>query len=234
MSDTATPELLIREFPVELTEGDGRTLEGRVVPYGVAARVADPPDFRPYEEMFVRGAFRGAVKAPNRVFLAFGHAMDETNIRNIVGHGVEFEEHDDGLHGRFRILDDQDGEKARLLIREKILGSFSVEFKPLAVPKIVNGVVQRLKVHLDRVALVRQGAYPTAEVLALREAPVDDEQRPEALLLPMIDPDLLNRAGHFVTIPEGLRGHGEFDPQLAEQAAHFVDVPEELGGTATA
>lgn len=200
--------LLIRQFAVELEESDGRTLEGRVVPFGVAATVADPPDYRPYDEAFVRGAFAGALKAPNRVYLTFEHDMSpHPALDNIIGHGVEFEERDDALYGRFRILDDRDGEKARLMIREKILGALSIEFKPLSKPRIVNGVVQRLKVHLDRVALVRQGAYPSAEVLALRHK-LEQEPEPEAWKpehLPRFAPELADGLAKFVTVPVALR-----------------------------
>jgi HK97 family phage prohead protease len=201
--------LLIRQFAVELEESDGRTLEGRVVPYGVSATVGDPPDYRPYEEAFVRGAFAGAVKAPNRVYLTFEHDLSPHPAPdNIIGHGVEFEERDDALYGRFRVLDDPGGEKARLLIREKILGAMSVEFKPLSKPRIVNGVVQRLKVHLDRVALVRQGSYPGAEVLALRhKLEAEDEEpvwKPEHL--PRFDPEMADSLARYVKVPASLRG----------------------------
>lgn len=231
--------LLIRQFAVELEESDGRTLEGRVVPFGVAATVADPPDFRPYDEAFVRGAFAGALKAPNRVYLTFEHDMSpHPALDNIIGHGVEFEERDDALYGRFRILDDRDGEKARLMIREKILGAMSIEFKPLSKPRIVNGVVQRLKVHLDRVALVRQGAYPSAEVLALRhKLEQEQEAEPEPWKpehLPRFDPEVADSLARYVKVPASLRGqltHLEPTPTIVVNNYAPVGTPAEFEAT---
>lgn len=194
---------LFRTFDVGLEPGDGRTVEGLCVPYNVAATVADPPDFQPYEEMFVRGAFKGAAKAPNRVWLAFEHNMTGIpSIGPVLGHGVEFEERDDGLYGNFRVLEHTDGDKALTLIREKVLPAMSIEFEPLGKPRIVDGIVQRTKVHLDRVALVRQGAYPQAQVLAVRAAAAREElgkyEREQ------VDQKLVDRLARFINIPTEL------------------------------
>ena len=39
--ETAERPFLVREFSAELSAGDGRTVDVRVVPYGVAAEVSD-------------------------------------------------------------------------------------------------------------------------------------------------------------------------------------------------
>lgn len=160
-------EILVRTFPVELA-GDGRTLEALCVPYGVRAEVADPPTFEPYMEEFLPGSFKGATKAPNRVLLDFEH---QTSIGNVLGHGVELEERTDGLYGKFRVTEHADGDKALGLIRDKVLTGMSVMFKPLRSQR-AGDVVQRLKAHLDRVSLCRVGAYPQAQVLAVRAKPL--------------------------------------------------------------
>lgn len=185
MSDE--PTILHREVAFAVPEGgDGRTLEARIVPYEVPATVADPPDWQPYEEMFVRGAFDPQMKAAHRVkvWLSFEH---EQGLRGIIGTATEMQDREDGLYGTFRVLDNADGDKALQLARDGLATGLSVEFKPLKSLRR-NGVVERLRVHLDRVTLCRVGAYAGAEVLAMREevivpepieipklAPIDDE-----------------------------------------------------------
>jgi len=176
-------EVLVREFPVELSEdGDGRTLEARIVPYNTKTRVADAPTYEPYEEMFLPGTFERQTRAPDRlkIWLNFEH---EQGLRGIVGHGISLEEREDALYGTFRMRDDPDGNKALGMVRDGLLTGISIEFNPLK-SKRVGGIVQRVRAHLDKVSLVRVGAYSDAQVLALREEP-DPEPEPD----PAPDPD---------------------------------------------
>jgi HK97 family phage prohead protease len=190
---------------VELTEiaTDGRNVEMLCAPYEVPAFVTDPPPFgdgRPYEEEFARGAFSGATKAPNRVLLEFEHF--HPGLSGVIGHGAHLEERDDALYGRFRVTDHPDGDKALALIKEGVLTAASVFFGPLRSARQPSGVMRRLKVHLDRVALCREGAYPQAQVLAVRSAPIFSE----AELIPAFDPELaarLEAAG--VAVPDSMR-----------------------------
>lgn len=165
-SDERTP--LVRELPLELAEGDGRTIDARIFPYNEAARVADPPDYTPYEEAFVRGCIAPQVTAAHRVWLNFEH---EDGLRGIIGHGAELEEREDGAYASFRVHDNADGNKALQLVRDGLLTAMSAEFLALK-SQIRDGVTHRIRVHLDRVSLVRRGAYPRAEVLAVRAEPV--------------------------------------------------------------
>lgn len=167
--DETTPAHLTRTFEAELVEGDGRTLVTRIVPYGVEAIVADPPEFRPYRERFEPGAFERQVRAPDRlrVFLNFEH---DQGISGIVGHGVSLDDRGDELLGRFRVHPNADGDKALHLIEEKQLTGVSMEFAPLR-SKLVDGVVRRLRAHIDKVSLCRFPAYASAGVLEVREQP---------------------------------------------------------------
>lgn len=186
-------ELLVRRFEeFHVREGDGRTLDGLCVPYDIPATVADPPSYQPYQEMFVKGAFARAVKAPNRVLVDFEH---RTGIGNVLGHGIQFEERADGLYGTLRISEHADGDKALALVRNKVLAGLSVGFKALKSRR-VDGIVQRLVVHLDRIALVREGSWEQAQVLAVRSAPV----LPRA---EKINPGLAEDLRHFgINVPE--------------------------------
>jgi HK97 family phage prohead protease len=167
-----------RQFAAELAVGDGRTLEGRIVPYNVAARVADPPTFEPYDEMFLPGAFRAQLNAAHRikVFLNFEH---EQGIGGIIGSASGIYEagrasglydSDDGLYGTFRMVKGANGDTALDLVNEGLLTGMSLEFSSKYHPS-VDGVRQRVDCRVDRVSLCRFPAYKDAQVLAVREEP---------------------------------------------------------------
>lgn len=218
------PELVVRTFRAEIaSDGDGRTIEGLVIPYDVPQTVSDPPAFEPYQETVARGAFRSVTNAPNRVLLDFEHYGALLNdalgsmgsIAGTLGHAVELAERPDGLYGRFRILRGSDGDKALELAHEGVLGAFSAAMKPLRSTRLRNGVVQRLKVHLDRVSLVRVGAYPEARVMAIRSGKIleaDDYEQP-------LDPQLATMLARFVNIPARYE-------QLVEQPEPDPGEPE--------
>lgn len=181
-------EIFVREFPVEFAEtGDGRTIDARIVPYNVPARVADPPDFTPYEETFLPGAFERQTRAADRVkiWLNFEH---EQGIRGIVGHGIELHDRADGLYGSFRVHDNPDGEKALALVREGLLTGLSLEFAALR-SRVVEGVTQRLRAHIDKVSLCRTPAFADARVLALREAQEEADAEAPAEEPPAEEPE---------------------------------------------
>lgn len=175
-------ETLVRTFDVELAEGDGRTLEGRIVPYNTVATVADSSRDTPYREMFLPGAFNPQLSAANRVdvLLNFEHRQ---SIGDVIGHGTSLEDRSDGLYGSFRVLDQPDGDKALELIREGVLHGLSVEFQAKR-SRTVDGVTQRVDARVRNVALTRSPAYSEAQVLAVRSG--DDEEEPVVLpsLLP--------------------------------------------------
>lgn len=202
--------ILRREFPAEIeASGDGRTLEVRIVPYNTPARVADPPHFEPYDEMWVEGAFDRQLKAPNRVSV-FVNVEHEQGIGGVVGRGTSLREvPGDGLHGTFRMLNHPDADKALELVKEGDLTGVSLEFEGLPGGAVrEGGVLKRTKARLVNIALCRPSgsaggivAYKDAGVLAVRETP-DPELgtvEPEA---PAADPkrrgevdELLQRVG---------------------------------------
>ena len=164
----------IRTFPVDLEEGDGRTLYGRLVPYNEVATVADAGP--PYDEMFCPGAFerdRRLAKAPNRVELRHEHMG---GLMETVGYGVTFAEEDDGLYGTFKALESGSGDQALAMARAGILRAFSVGFQAVRTRR-EGGVVARLAARLDEVSLVREGAYK-GTALAMRHAEVENVLRP--------------------------------------------------------
>ena len=175
-------EMLLREFPVEVSEGDdGRTLEARIVPYDTPTRVVDRIENggtgEPYMETWAQGAFDRQSGAVSRVkvWLNFEH---EKGLRGIVGHGVQLDSRPDALYGTFRLHDNSDGNKAMQMVRDGLLTGISLEALPLRTRQAANGVVERVRAHLEKVSLCRIGAYEDAAVIALREEPPPEPDEP--------------------------------------------------------
>jgi len=195
-----------RAFPVELYPGVGRTVDLRIVPYGERIRVNDGlggvPRGVEYEEEFVPGVFDGQINAANRVYLDHEH---EPGLRGVVGHGVELASRSDGFYGSFRLLDGADGDKALALIREGVLGGASVQCHFKRSIRTMGGVIQRVRAHLDRVALCRTPAYPGAVVLGVRNAPPEFDKD---LLPHPFDPELAARVAALgIELPQRLTAH---------------------------
>lgn len=154
---------------LNVVEGDGRTVFGRIVPYGQTARVTSH-DGSIKTEMFVRGALSRQVPAWPRVTLVFEH--ENHGFTNTLGYGLKLEERDNGGYASFRLYE-RDADKARemLLTSHRFL---SLEFWDKDREPNVDGVIVRDKVHVERVAMVTDPAYSSAEVLAVRESPIVD------------------------------------------------------------
>jgi HK97 family phage prohead protease len=121
-----------------------------------------------YREQFAPGSFDRQLEAPHRVEAVLLNFEHDQNIRGIVGHAVGLESRADGLHGEFRALRDADGDKALQLVNEGLLRGLSLEFAAIK-SRVIDGVVTRLHVKVDKVSLCRNPAYKNAAVLAVRE-----------------------------------------------------------------
>ena len=175
----------------------------RVVPYGVSAEVSDGGPV--YREEWVAGCFDDQLVAGHRlkVLLNFEHGR---GISNVIGKGVELRSQSDGLHGSFRVLETQDGDKALALVRDGILDGVSLEAYAKKTIRTAEGVVRRVKAHLHNVALCRQPAFADALVLAVREEVILEEE-----LLPMdLDPELVDRCRRLgIELPQRYQAHPE-------------------------
>jgi len=161
--------LLTRSFAAMELREDGRTVFGRIVPYGEVAQVFDLSG-EPYNEVFVRGAFEGAMKVPERIDLRYSHSG---SFDNVLGQASNLEERDDGLYGTFRLY-----ESVSTRAREVLQGHakhLSVGFFPIKSRKR-QGVVERVKAYLEHVAATATPAYAGAGVLAIREDVVTEER----------------------------------------------------------
>lgn len=162
----------MREFPFTFEvrdfsdDGDGRTVYGRIVPYGEVTQFVDQYDNNKVKsEQFEYGSLEPQTHgmAWSRVALSFQH---DGGFPNTIGYGRQLQELRDGAYATFRLYK-PDAEKAAEMIRESHKG-LSVEFEPKRDGES-NGVVIRRRVHIRRVGITPDPAYLGAEILAVRE-----------------------------------------------------------------
>jgi hypothetical protein len=147
------------------SSGDGRTLMGRAVPYGVAADVGS------FRERFVPGVFARQVGAGQlaQVKLYDMH-RDRIDGAHPIGRTISMSERPDGLYGEWGLFDTSRAEDALKLVRANEVTGLSVGFtsKPAGSRRGSDGVIERHVAHLDHVALTHEPVYAEAQVLAVR------------------------------------------------------------------
>jgi HK97 family phage prohead protease len=140
-----------------------REVDIRVMPWNV---VANTPEGR---ESFVRTAFDGV--DPSSVVI---ESMRHDG--SIVGAGMSYRAEADGGYLRTKISKTPAGDELLRLVHDKVLRRASVLFAPVDGGTVhrQDGVLERQRADLRRVAIVPRGAYPGAEVVAMRseEEPV--------------------------------------------------------------
>jgi phage head maturation protease len=177
-------DLHIREIPASEIEiratGDGLTVEGLVVPYGVETEIVGEPCGR-YREMFVARCAQRAERAPNRVGMTFGH---DRSFAQRIGYGLSFRDSDAGLVGELRLYAaTADHARDVLSSSHAHLSVGFVSIVPAAGTERAGTLQIRRSVHLDHVAAVESPAYAQAAVLGIRQAAdelLDDGQPTEA------------------------------------------------------
>jgi len=211
--ETAERPFLIRTFEAVAIEVEGRTVDVRVVPFGEVARVADPPDFSPYDEEWMPGVFDHQLNAANRLHANYEH---ERGITNVVGNGLALRSEVDGYHASFKIHETNAGATALELIRDGALPGVSLEAHPAKSVRTAAGVVHRVKAHLRGIAICRQGAFAGAQVLAVRTPP----EIVDAGLLPVdMNPELVERCRRLgIELPQRYQAH-----------PGVTDTPDESG-----
>jgi HK97 family phage prohead protease len=204
------PEILHRSYEAVELHVEGRTVDVRIVPFDEVARVADPPDYTPYEEQWMPGCFDHQLKAANRVHANYEH---QPGLSGVVGHGLALRREADGYHGSFEIHPTPDGEKALHMIKGGALPGVSLEARPVRNVVTAGGIVQRVKAHLRGMAFCREGAFAGAQVLAVRTA-----QTLDADLFPVdIDPELVERLRtQGIRLPDRYQAHPETPGTPAE------------------
>jgi HK97 family phage prohead protease len=198
-------DVLLRSFEVAAVEVEGRTVDVRIVPFGEVARVADPPDFEPYEEEWLPGVFDHQLNAANRIHANYEHMQGPTHV---VGHGVSLRSEPDGYHLTSTIHKTNAGDTTLELLNGGALPCVSLEAAPVRNTRTSTGVIQRVKAHLRGFAFTRQGAFAGAQVLAVREA-VEEEVTIDAALLPVaMSPERVERLRALgITLPDRYQAH---------------------------
>jgi HK97 family phage prohead protease len=163
---------LIRDYVADIeirSDGTGRTVHGILVPYNTVARVSDGGPA--YEEMFAPGAFARDIEARagdfRKVKFLYQHQHDEP-----IGRAVELRDDASGLFGAFRVAKTAKGDEVLELLREGVLDSFSIGFRPIdpapGDPISVGEPVIRTKAGLRETSVVTFPAYSGALVAGVR------------------------------------------------------------------
>ena len=148
----------------------GRTLVGRLVPYGVPSDVSDGG--QRYRERFAPGAFRRQIDSgQHRQVALFAEHNRPDQVRRLpLARASELYDGADGLYGSFPMPHTTAADDALELVRSGVVTGLSLGFVLLERSSRPgrDGVVTRSRAHVDHVALTHQPAYSGAEVVALR------------------------------------------------------------------
>lgn len=172
-------EVLHRAFESTLhvrDGGDGRTLVGALLPWGVEAKVLDRG--RIVAEQFERGAL--ADVDPARVPLTARHPRDNEELP--IGRTVELRDEADALHGAWHVPPTMLGDEVLALAADGVPLGLSIGF--VEVPggnrwSPDRRRVTRTRAQLDHIAIVRRAAYVGAAVAGVRS---EDDTRGLPLL----------------------------------------------------
>ena len=161
--------------------GDGRTLVGPLLPWGVTAQVVDRG--RLVTETFQRGALDGT--DPSRVPLTATHPRDAGTLP--IGVTVELEDRADASWGAWHVSDTHLGNEVMVLARDGVPLGLSVGFAEVPGGSRWNAErtrVTRTRATLDHVAVVRVPAYAGAGVAGVRSS--SGVARPTPVLLTLL------------------------------------------------
>lgn len=225
-----TDDELLTTAPVDAvlavrSEGDGRSLDVRLMRWGEVGRTSDGP------ERFARGAFRGT--DPRSVTLeAIGPHGAEPGVR-LVGRGELLEDREDGAYATFRVSRVAAGDDLLELVRDGVYRRASIVFAPLQSRAVEGGVVERQRVNLVRVGIVERGAYSTAEVVAVRSlgGPAMTEPTPVPTPVPPVpDPKPEPEPGARITVLSRSADNGAALDALRDDMLRRMTALELRGG----
>jgi uncharacterized protein len=160
--------------------GDGRTLHGPVLPWGIEARVVDAG--RLVTETFERGALAGT--DPGRVPLTATHPRDAGTLP--IGRTLTIEDRADAAWGEWLVSDTMIGNEVLALARDGVPLGLSIGFEEVPGGSRWSADRQRVvrtRAELDHIAVVRQPAYVGAGVAGVREATARAENMATLLAL---------------------------------------------------
>ncbi|WP_280414866.1 HK97 family phage prohead protease [Nocardia carnea] len=143
-------------------DSTGRTIHGIAVPYGQTARISDYDG--EYLEAFAPGAFARSIQdRGHKIPLMVQHERRSLPI----GRASKLTETDDGLHAEFLVSRTTAGDDALTLVRDGLVDSFSIGFRPIR-QETRMGTVVRVEASLSEVSLVTSPAYAGALIGGVR------------------------------------------------------------------
>jgi phage head maturation protease len=160
--------------------GDGRTLVGALLPWGVPAQVVDRG--RLVTETFTRGALDGT--DPATVPLTATHPRDAGTLP--IGRTMSIEDRADAAWGEWLVSDTMIGNEVLALARDQVPLGLSVGFAEVPGGSRWSpdrSRVTRTRAALDHVAVVRTPAFAGAGVVGVR---ADLRARPTPVLLTLL------------------------------------------------
>jgi HK97 family phage prohead protease len=169
------PEL-VRTWQGELRvraagDPESRTIEGTVIPFGQVIHVQDSPTGPRYRETIAPGAVDGI--DASRITLESlprpGQAYNTHEGSVLVGRAVAAESDGQALRMAFRVSRTAAGDELLELARDGVLAQLSASFMPIEQRTRADGVVERTRIDVRRVAVVERGAYD-APITAVRAA----------------------------------------------------------------
>lgn len=173
MSTLETRQFVPADLEVRST-GDGRTVHGIAVPYGVPQRINDE-----LTEQFDLGVFAHQLRAANRVKFSREHLALGGSL---IGPTTLMREDAKGLYWEARASRTPLGDETLELIKDGALRHLSIGFRarPRGSVRLPSGVVARRKADLFEVAIVLEGAYgEAAQTTGVRSAGGIDEDLDE-------------------------------------------------------
>lgn len=174
-------QLHVREMHVRAVNTDERTVTGIAVPYD------EPTEIRDWSGTYTEQFARGAVQDSDDALLYWRHAEP-------IGRIVSHRDTDAGWEITARISETPRGDEAYTLLRDGVVRSMSVGFRPITTEvDAETGNVTRTAVQVPEVSLVPMPAYAGADVLDVRHRPAPpapDQNRGE----PHMTENVLTRA----------------------------------------
>lgn len=134
--------------------GDGRTIVGIAVPYGMPQRIDER-----LTEQFARGAFAHQLRASNRVRFTREHLVLGGTL---IGATSLLRDDAAGLYGEWRVSATPAGDETLELVKDGALSNLSIAFRERQNRRLPGGVIERLTADLREVAVVLEGAYGEA------------------------------------------------------------------------
>jgi len=145
-------------------DGDGRTVDVRLVAWDTPANVSDDGGRTWYSEQFTRG---GLTPGDDRLLVRNEHTGA------VVGRVRAIEDRDDGAYAQVRVADTADGRDLLALLDEDVVEHVSIEFDDDPTPGRPGQLITRARAVLTGLAFTLHPAHLSAAVLGRRSLPTE-------------------------------------------------------------